>query len=332
LLRSGLKVPTHGRHLEAIPALTRYCYPVKNMQLNTRMHRLIATLFVAGGACTASAFTYADADLLLVFRKDGFNDVEYNLGSVSNYLGKPDGTRLTVSNWDLALVRSNFNNSMAGVKFTLLAATAVDAQIPRVWLTSTDLDPDIPPTDLSGSRWRSLRSLISSMGNEAQAYTATNATQVYKVPPSDPSSFTFIASGGGQLDASTISGLAPFTVEAVNPTTLAFYEIKTTNSTPRPPAALVGSFYVNGAGALKFVAGPILPLPQPNILTFYRSNTVNRITFPSADGVNYRLRYSADVESAFTTSATAVPGDGSNKILSDNTSQSRRFYAVEAMY
>ena len=47
-----------------------------------------AVLALALWAQIASAFTYGEGDLLLVFRADGFNDVEFNIGTVSNFLGK----------------------------------------------------------------------------------------------------------------------------------------------------------------------------------------------------------------------------------------------------
>src|SRR5881296_2989949 len=85
----------------------------------------------------AAAFTYSDYDLLLVFRQEGLNDLGFNLGSVSNLLGRPNGTVLTVTNFDVNLVRSNFNN-LVGVKFILLAATNSNAAIKRAYLTDGD--------------------------------------------------------------------------------------------------------------------------------------------------------------------------------------------------
>src|SRR6266851_7099701 len=92
-------------------------------------------LLFAGWAQLLAAFTYNDTDLLLVFRKVNFNDVEFNLGSVSNYLGHATGTTIAVTNWDLGLVASNFNNTLDNVDFLLVAATAVTDPLRRVWLT-----------------------------------------------------------------------------------------------------------------------------------------------------------------------------------------------------
>jgi hypothetical protein len=54
---------------------------------------LLLSLWFATGVHTACAFTYTNTDLLLIFRQDGFNDVEFNLGTVSNFLGQADGRR-----------------------------------------------------------------------------------------------------------------------------------------------------------------------------------------------------------------------------------------------
>src|SRR6185295_4427483 len=220
----------------------------------TQMAGLFLGLCAAALVHTASAFTYSDGDLMLVFRKDGFNDVEFNLGSVNSYLGKADGTRLTVSNWDANLVRANYNNSLAGVKFLLIGATSATDPARRIWSTSAQLSPTTPPTDLSGSRWGSLRGKISYVATEATNITAGSASQSYAVGPNDPSSYTFIASDGGQVEASTIAGLEPFPVESENPATLLFYELKISNLVVKPAAALIGSFSLEASGMLTFTA------------------------------------------------------------------------------
>ena len=100
---------------------------------------------LAGALMTqsASAFTYTDFDLLLVLRQEGLSDVEFNLGSVTNFLGKADGTLVTVTNFDVNLAKSNFNNNLVGVKFILAAATNSNATIKRAYLT--DADPASQP-------------------------------------------------------------------------------------------------------------------------------------------------------------------------------------------
>src|SRR5229473_7177171 len=158
-----------------------------------------------------AAFTYNDTDLLLVFRKVNFNDVEFNLGSVSNFLGHATGTTIAVTNWDLGLVQSNFNNTLDNVDFLLVAATAVTDPLRRAWLT--DAKASGTPTDISGSKLGALGSKIEFVGLQGQSFTGTNSQEVYVVPPGDVSSYTYIVSNGGQLDPTSMGGLAPFPVE-----------------------------------------------------------------------------------------------------------------------
>jgi hypothetical protein len=56
---------------------------------------------------TLSAFDYTNSNLLLVFRKDNALDVEFNIGSVTNFLGKANGTTMQVTNWSLPGVRTD---------------------------------------------------------------------------------------------------------------------------------------------------------------------------------------------------------------------------------
>ncbi|MDB6035568.1 MAG: hypothetical protein JWM16_5906 [Verrucomicrobiales bacterium] len=299
--------------------------------LITKLYRSSLAVLAAGVAQQAGAFTYSDSDLLLVFRKDGnFNDVEFNLGSVTNYLNKPAGTKVPVSNWDVNVVKANYNNSLGNVKFLLASASAVTDSPRKLWVTSADLAPATAVTDMAGSRFGALASKVSLVGNYASAGTATNATQNYAISQSDATSYTYIVSGGGAVDPTTVGGLAPFQVENVNPTTLVLYEVKISNLNPKPAATLVGSFCLNPNGDLTFTAGPLAELQQPNIVSLGRSGGTSSISFSTQDCVNYRLRYSTDVASPMAPLSTVIGGDGGSKVLTDTAADQVRFYQVEA--
>ncbi len=68
----------------------------------------------------ARAWTYNDGDVLLIFRK-GSQNVEFNLGSVTNFVGKANGYTTPVSGWDLSLVTSTFGTLDSSVKVVLIA-------------------------------------------------------------------------------------------------------------------------------------------------------------------------------------------------------------------
>jgi hypothetical protein len=289
-------------------------------------------LLIAGWTQLLAAFTYNDTDLLLVFRKVNFNDVEFNLGSVSNYLGHATGTTIAVTNWDLGLVQSNFNNTLDNVDFLLVSATAVTDPLRRVWLT--DAKASGTPTDISGSKMGTLGSKIEFVGLQGQSFTGTNSQEVYVVPEGDVSSYTYIVSDGGKVDAASMGGLAPFPVEGAAPATNRFFELKLSNATVKPPAVQAGLFSLTPAGVLNFTAGA--PLPHPVILSIRRSGNTNSVSFSTVTGGNYRLRYTSSLGNGMRVTAwnilgTTVAGDGSPKTLTDNVADAQRFYAVEEL-
>jgi len=292
-------------------------------------------LLFAGWTQLLAAFTYNDTDLLLVFRKvnsvGNINDVEFNLGSVSNFLGHATGTTIPVTNWDFGLVQSNFNNSLDNVDFLLVAATAVTDPLRRVWLT--DAKASSTPTDISGSKMGVLGSKIEFVGLQGQSFTATNSQEVYLVPPGDVSSYTYVVSNPGQLDPTSMGGSAPFPVESTLPATNRFFELKLSNAAVKPPAVQAGLFGLTSAGVLTFTAGA--PLPQPVILSIRRSSNTNSVSFSTVTGGNYRLRYASTLGNmrvtTWTALTTTVAGDGSPKTLTDSVADAQRFYVVEEL-
>src|SRR6266566_4858501 len=114
-----------------------------------------AALLLAGWTGSLAAFTYSDTDLLLVLRKAGYNDVLFNVGSISNYLGQPSGATVPVTNWDFSLVQSNFAANLSGVKYVLMAVTTSSDPLLRVWLS--DADSSGVPNDETQSRWTQQR-------------------------------------------------------------------------------------------------------------------------------------------------------------------------------
>ena len=191
------------------------------------------------------------------------------------------------------------------------------------------------PANISGSKWGQLRSKIDFVGVQAEALTGTNATEVYVVSPSDSSSYTFIASGGGLLDVGTISGLAPFNVESPFPAAARFYEVSVDNNTPKGPSVQVGTFTLSQAGVLTFAAAGAAPVLTPaKILGVTRSGGVSTVSFTSGAGGNYRLRSIGangltTPLNAWTILGQTVAGTGGTLSLTDTTSSASTFYIVE---
>ena len=293
---------------------------------------------------TVSAFTYADGDLLLVFHSNGANDVEFNLGSVTNYLGHTSGAVITITNWSPAAVYANFHSSWSGVSFALLSATNITSAYPRrAYLTAGDPNAS-PVNDLSGSTWGVLQGKIRTVGGNAAVNTSSNAVQQFIITPTDPSSYTYIVTdsyGTANADITTLNGSSEFVVDSAIPGTSRFFEVRGSTPPANTPCTQVGSFTLtpNGATAtLTFTAGaPVVqtPPPAPTSLVLARNGTLNTISFNSTNGVNYRLRYTdpAGLNSLSASNWTilpSVPGAFPTTSLQDTTTDAARFYKVEA--
>jgi hypothetical protein len=270
-------------------------------------------------------------DLLLVFRKANSKDVEFDIGSVSNYLNLAAGTVLTV-NYDTNLVRANFNNSFNGVSF-ILAATTSDNDLPlRVWATDADLIHT--PNQLTVNEYSTLSAAITSIGNTASANTGYNPGTPWVVSSTDANAYSYIVSPGNPSGIPSWNGNMNFTVENTSGHTLAFYELKLNPSTP--PASLVGSFTMATNGILTFTAGPLSAAPTPSrIAGLARTNGVCAIRFTTTNGVHYLLRYSADQAAPLAswptnTGAGTVTGDNTIKTFTDTTADPQRFYLIQS--
>src|SRR3981189_1208118 len=125
------------------------------MKLSTTRMKILNRFLVT--VLAASAVNYSSTDLLLVFRQDGQKNVEFDLGSVTNYLGHAPGTRIPV-NYNTNAVRTNFNNSLAGVKFAVVATTSQYDNLPRGWVTVRNLSA--VPAQLSFSAFGVLHDKI----------------------------------------------------------------------------------------------------------------------------------------------------------------------------
>ena len=288
--------------------------------------RLLLVGSVIGTAQLGSAMNYSNTDLLLIFRQDGFNDVEFDIGAVTNFIGLAQGAQKTVT-YDTNLVSSNFNNNLAGVSFLLTAATGLGDPAPRVWVT--DVYQSSVPTDVTYSQFSQLRSTISSVGLQGSILTASNSLPVV-VPSSEPGSFSYVASGGNLTPASSLGGLTSFPVEAVGAGSLSFYEIHIATSTPRPPATLLGTFKMDGAGQLAFTAGNAVVLAQPTITSIMRSGATTTLSFTTVSGTKYQLQTASSLPGSFGPVGSPVTGDGTPKTFSDTSSDPVRFYRIGA--
>lgn len=273
----------------------------------------------------ARAWTYNDGDLLLVFR-NGSQDVEFDLGSVTNYLGQTNGYTTTVTNWDLSLVTSTFG-SVSGLKVVLLATGGATN-----WLSSAE--PNTTAYNVSSQGADALNGVIGSVGTKPLYPIAipTSGANSYSIDVGGQyasSSYDYIVSGGHLSGISKLGGNAPFTVEQSVPGFLDFWQIATTTVYPNsPPDKLIGTFYITSNGTLTFVAGP----RASAITGVSHSGNVSTVQFTTTVGNVYSVAYTNQLGGATSTwpvDPNTLIGNGSlNSISHTNSGNSAEFYRV----
>ncbi len=275
------------------------------------------------------AWTYQDGDVLLVFRQSGFNNVEFDLGSVNQFLNRPDGYSASVTNFDLNLVTSVFGSDLSGVSVVLLATTSPASTNRTAWVSSSGTDQTA--NDVTPSTWQSqFYAVINAIGAKPALYLPANSTPSYSFAPTFIASYDAIVSAGGVNAASlpNLGGAAPFKVEQSVPGTFQFWGIQPSAVNPKPAAAVVGTFTIDNKGTLKFTVGS----PPPRIISITRAGGVNTVSFTSTAGGSYHLRYSGALGAAvknWTLGAASTTGTGGTVSLQDAQSSPDGFYVVQ---
>ena len=203
----------------------------------------------------ARAWTYNDGDALLIFRASGFNDVEFDLGNVSQFTNVTSGATITVNGWDSSLVTNTFGANLTGVSVIVAATTSpTDASL-AAWLSSGDASA--VAYQLTPSQWQSrLWGAINSLGTRPVLYQVTTAgTNSYSIDPTSSSklaSYDQIVTGSGKNSAAIaqFGGNAAFTVEGVAPSSFGLWKISPSLTIPKPAAIYVGTFQITSAGVL----------------------------------------------------------------------------------
>ena len=283
----------------------------------------------------ARAWTYNDGDTLLVFRGSGFNNVEFNIGNISQFTNLADGTTITVPNWNLGLVTSIFGSDLTGVSVIVAATKSSSDPARAAWLSSKDTGATV--TELTSSAWQAkLWSTINAIGTKPILNLLTPAlTNAYSIDPSSgvvrPSSYDYIVAGQNAGLIPQFGGNAAFNVEGVAPASFGFWQISPSTVTPKPASKYVGTFTIDAGGVLTFTAGPLVVATQPNITGITRAGNLTTVTFTTTSGGNYSLAYSSKLDTSLASWSVVsgpVAGDGSNKSLTHTTAGDNGFYGV----
>ncbi len=273
-------------------------------------------------APAARAWNYNPGDLLLVFR-NGSQDVEFDLGSVTNYLGHTNGYTITVPGWDPGLVTSTFG-SFNGLKVVLLATSGGTN-----WLSSAE--PNFTAYNISSQAAQTLGNAIGAVGSKplfplAIPTAETNAYSIDIGGQYGHSSYDYVVSGGQFSGVPQLGGDAQFKVEQSIPGLLDFWAIQSTTVYPNsPPDAFIGTFTINASGVLKFVAGP----RAATVTGVTHAGSVSAIQFTTIVGKTYSLSYTnkfGGAVSNWPVDVNTVIGDGhADTIYHTNTSAAEFF-------
>jgi len=293
------------------------------------MKRIILTTLLAALALLATplarAWTYNNGDLLLVFR-NGSQDVEFDIGSVTNYLGKTNGYTVTVPGYDASLVTSTFGTLNSNVKVVLLASAGGTN-----WLSSAE--PNTTAYNISSQTAQTLSGAISAVGTRPfyPIIIPTAETNAYSIDTGGQyasDSYDSIVSNGHFTGISKLGGNAPFAVEQGIPGLLDFWTIQSTSIYPNsPPDQLVGTFTVDTSGHLKFVAGP----RASTITDVSHASGVSAVQFTTTVGSTYSLAYTNKLgggSAAWPVDTTTLVGNGRINTLNHTNSSAVEYYRL----
>ncbi|HTB84929.1 MAG TPA: hypothetical protein VK742_14835 [Candidatus Sulfotelmatobacter sp.] len=311
-------------------------------------------------AATTQAWTYKDGDVLLVFRESAlptypspFKDVEFDIGSVTNFLGKTNGYTTTVSGFSLSPVTAVYGSDLTGVSVILVATTSPTNATPTAYFSAAlpqtfwfnGVEPFNTAYSVSPAGWQGFWSTINSLGTRPLLYSSASqqAATSYSLAATDVRSYDAIVASGasgvsGYPEAVATNGVvtqdwlpefggaAPFNVEGVAPGSFGFLAVTTNSATPVRDTYL-GTFKITAPGVLTFTAGP----PQPHVTAITRSGNTSTVSFSTVLSGSYGLVYT-NVLGGSVTNWPAVGGslvgDGNTNSLTHTASGSAGFYGV----
>ena len=236
---------------------------------------------------SAQAWTYQDGDVILIFRGISpapADDVEVDIGNVSQFTNHPNGYSVPVTGWDPSLVTNTFG-AVSNANVILTAAISSTS----AWVTSASTSASV--LDVTPSTFQStLYSLINSIGSRPTNDDAVVGTNSYVIaesgglsPNSSLGSYYYIVTGGGAHGnaIADFGGNVTFDVQGAAPTALGFWQIQPSTVNPKPAAAYIGTFVIDINGTLTFTAGPAAPqievLSGTNILASGQSTNFGTV-------------------------------------------------------
>ena len=301
------------------------------------MKRIYLTAFTALvllATPLARAWTYSDTDTLLIFRASGYNDVEFNIGNVSQFTNLAAGTTITVSGWNAGLVTGTFGSDLTGVSVIVAATTSPYVSPKASWLSGQDTSAIVTDGGTASSWQSKFWSQINAIGTKPILNTVTPAsTNAYSIDPSSAdtqgASYDYIVTGSGTRASQIafLGGNAAFNVEGLVPSSFPFWRIA-----PGTAAKYIGTFNITTAGVLTFTAGPLTVVTAPVITGITRIGNISTVNFTTISSGNYWLTYTNTLAGSSTNWPVIggpITGDGGNHSLTHtNNTDAAGYYRV----
>ncbi len=314
-----------------------------------------ATAILGAAGVQAAPFLYTPGDLILTFRQAGnASDLVVNVGRAATYSTLPAGSSITVTNLDPELLTSTFS-SLNGLSWSVLAANrppvVPEFPLQTLWAASPRADQQtVGPAWLRKGQFvqGNTGGQIDAIGKNAASFSSgqpagpDNTATAVAIPvgnafspgPSLGDPPTLVGTFQGRVEAVTADD---FDSDEGNVSRADLYELvpgTRAEGTLDAPGRLLGYFELKTDGTLTFSNG-VVPPQAPVITAITRDGDLTVVSFPTVNGVTYRLRHT-DAAGLGTpvstwTSGPTVNGTGSPATLQDSSTSAVRFYAIEAV-
>lgn len=305
---------------------------------------------MAAGSISASAFQYANKDVLVGFRNGGAQDLVVNAGTISNFLSLTTGEKITINvdSGQLSGAFSDLNNLSLAVMSCVSSIGDTNYPLDTLWLSRprADLNTQSDPwIRRSMSSQGLIVSRVNGIGNNAVTYSdqvgaGPNNTAAGIVEDSTSTyAYEKLIGAGGNFDnfqgnvEATTSATFDSDAQVVR---LDFYlmrpDVSSLNSNP---SVYLGYFEFNTNGVLTYTAGPSSTvMTAPTITSIVRDGATNIISFTTSASFHYDLSFTnsdgllAPV-SLWPVVGAPIPGTGSVESLTNVSTTPDLFYRIQ---
>jgi hypothetical protein len=333
--------------------------------MKLKFHARAALLLSLAGSCVLvpniqAQFSYQSRDLMLTFRKTGFDGgslgtvvIQVDIGQASLYYGATPGSSIPITSYSPGTQLGLFDDlndlswSIGGCVPN--AGDSGDASKPSrtLWLTAPRSDPNTaatPWTRQSSYTQGTTDSHILAVLVNAQTWASatpadsvTNTATVAAIPTTSGDNAggslgalgNYLGTFQGDVENTTPSD---FTIVGA-PSRSDFYELQPDSTQTSPPGTHLGYFELGTNGSLTFYALSTQQYPQPTLSASSDGAGNLFVSFPSTANGTYSLHYTNSAGltapvSTWATVSTNIVGDGTVKSFQQPISGPGFFYTV----